>query len=184
MVNQWRWLEESGQWLENVDPTQLVLASSKPVLQKDLLRASIRQINNSIVVNMLKTKIHRICPVWAFCLLSLADIQFNSWENKRRWENLFLRSSRTQKASKNNSTKHAANYLDRQWRWKCLFVSPWRLRFSVNLLHVFIQAGVQWAFDGTRLMPTSKDLVTFSSPLLQAVWNFQNIRLKVCQRIN
>ena len=30
-VNQQRWLEESGQWLENVD---LVLASGKPVLQK------------------------------------------------------------------------------------------------------------------------------------------------------
>ena len=31
-VNQWRWLEESGQWLENVDRTHLVLASGKPVL--------------------------------------------------------------------------------------------------------------------------------------------------------
>ena len=33
-VNQRRWLEESGQWLENIDPTHLVLASGKPVLQK------------------------------------------------------------------------------------------------------------------------------------------------------
>ena len=33
-VNQRRWLEESGQWLENVDRTHLVLASGKPVLQK------------------------------------------------------------------------------------------------------------------------------------------------------
>ena len=31
-VNQWRCLEESGQWLENVDRTHLVLASGKPVL--------------------------------------------------------------------------------------------------------------------------------------------------------
>ena len=29
-----RWLAESGQWLENVDQTHLVLASGKPVLQK------------------------------------------------------------------------------------------------------------------------------------------------------
>ena len=29
-----RWLEESGQWLENVDRSLLVLASGKPVLQK------------------------------------------------------------------------------------------------------------------------------------------------------
>ena len=33
-VNQQRWLEESRQWLENVDRTHLVLASDKPVLQK------------------------------------------------------------------------------------------------------------------------------------------------------
>ena len=36
-VNQRRCLEESGQWLENVDPTHLVLASGKPVLQKKTL---------------------------------------------------------------------------------------------------------------------------------------------------
>ena len=34
-VNQWRWLEESGQWLENVDQNQLVLARGKSVQQKD-----------------------------------------------------------------------------------------------------------------------------------------------------
>ena len=34
-VNQQRWLEESGQWLENVDRTHLVLASGKLVLQKN-----------------------------------------------------------------------------------------------------------------------------------------------------
>ena len=28
-------MEESGQWLENVDRTNLVLASGKPVLQKE-----------------------------------------------------------------------------------------------------------------------------------------------------
>ena len=33
-VNQRRWLEESGQWLENVDQTHIVLASGKLVLQK------------------------------------------------------------------------------------------------------------------------------------------------------
>ena len=33
-VNQQRWLEESGQWLENLDQTHLVLACGKPVLQK------------------------------------------------------------------------------------------------------------------------------------------------------
>ena len=33
-VNQRRWLEESGLWLENVDQTHLVLASGKLVLQK------------------------------------------------------------------------------------------------------------------------------------------------------
>ena len=33
-VSQWRWAEESGQWLENVDRTHLVQASGKQVLQK------------------------------------------------------------------------------------------------------------------------------------------------------
>ena len=33
-ADQWGSLEESGQWLENVDQTHLVLASGKPVLQK------------------------------------------------------------------------------------------------------------------------------------------------------
>ena len=33
-VNQHHWLEESGQWLENVDRANLVLASGKPVLQE------------------------------------------------------------------------------------------------------------------------------------------------------
>ena len=33
-VNQWRCLEESGQWLEDVAQTHLVLASGKLVLQK------------------------------------------------------------------------------------------------------------------------------------------------------
>ena len=35
-VNQQRWLEESGLWLENVDQIHLVLASGKPALQKKL----------------------------------------------------------------------------------------------------------------------------------------------------
>ena len=34
-VNQWRYLEESGQWLEHVDQTHLVLDSGKPVQQKE-----------------------------------------------------------------------------------------------------------------------------------------------------
>ena len=33
-VNQWCWLHKSGQWLENVDQTHLVLPCGKPVLQK------------------------------------------------------------------------------------------------------------------------------------------------------
>ena len=33
-VNQRRWLEESGQWLENVDQTHQVLPSGKLALQK------------------------------------------------------------------------------------------------------------------------------------------------------
>ena len=32
--NQWRWLEETGQWLENVDQIHPVLANGKPILQK------------------------------------------------------------------------------------------------------------------------------------------------------
>ena len=35
-VNQLCWLEDSGQRLENVDRTHLVLASGKPVLQKNI----------------------------------------------------------------------------------------------------------------------------------------------------
>ena len=35
-VNQWRWLEDSRQWLDNVDQTHLVLASGKQVLQKTI----------------------------------------------------------------------------------------------------------------------------------------------------
>ena len=34
--DQLRWVEESGQWLENFDRTHLVLASCKPVLHKRL----------------------------------------------------------------------------------------------------------------------------------------------------
>ena len=34
-VNQWHCLEESEQWLETVDQTQIVQASGKLVLQKD-----------------------------------------------------------------------------------------------------------------------------------------------------
>ena len=34
--NQWRYLEESGQWLENVDRTHLVLASCRLVLHKHI----------------------------------------------------------------------------------------------------------------------------------------------------
>ena len=34
-VNQMRWFEESGQWLENADRTYLVLACGKLVLQKN-----------------------------------------------------------------------------------------------------------------------------------------------------
>ena len=34
-VYQWRWSQENGQWLKNVDPTRLALASGNPVLQKE-----------------------------------------------------------------------------------------------------------------------------------------------------
>ena len=37
-VNPWRCLEESGQWLGNFDPTHLVLASGKLLLQKILYK--------------------------------------------------------------------------------------------------------------------------------------------------
>ena len=33
-VNPLRWLDESGQWLENVDSTHVILASCSPVLFK------------------------------------------------------------------------------------------------------------------------------------------------------
>ena len=38
-VNQWHCLKESGQWLEKVDQTRLVLISGKIVLQKDVEQA-------------------------------------------------------------------------------------------------------------------------------------------------
>ena len=41
------WLEESGQWLENSDPTHLVLASGKPELQKRLIGLLARPIIKS-----------------------------------------------------------------------------------------------------------------------------------------
>ena len=44
-VNQWCWLEESEQWLENVDRAHLVLVSGKLVLQKDWVQlARLRSI--------------------------------------------------------------------------------------------------------------------------------------------
>ena len=33
-VYQWRWLEKSGLWLENDNPTHVILASGKLALQK------------------------------------------------------------------------------------------------------------------------------------------------------
>ena len=44
-VNQRHCLEESGQWLENVDQTHLVLASGKPVLQK-YIKGLIKSLEN------------------------------------------------------------------------------------------------------------------------------------------
>ena len=44
-VNQRCWLEESGQWLENVDQTHLVLASGKPVLQQNFNKKTHVQLN-------------------------------------------------------------------------------------------------------------------------------------------
>ena len=42
-VNQLRWLEESGQWLENVDQTHLILASGKSVLKKLPMRKKVKK---------------------------------------------------------------------------------------------------------------------------------------------
>ena len=39
-IKQWRCLKESGQWLENVDRTHIVLASVKLVPQKGLLNVA------------------------------------------------------------------------------------------------------------------------------------------------
>ena len=35
--NPWHWLEESGQWLENVDQTHIVLPNGKPVAQQNII---------------------------------------------------------------------------------------------------------------------------------------------------
>ena len=46
-VNQWRFIDESGQRLENINRTHLVLASGKQVLQKkfkDLNQINVFQI--------------------------------------------------------------------------------------------------------------------------------------------
>ena len=40
-VNQWRCLEESGQWLENADPSHQIVASGKPVLQKTFTKVNL-----------------------------------------------------------------------------------------------------------------------------------------------
>ena len=54
-VNQRHWFEESGQWLENVDRTHLILAIAKPVLQKRLLTQIVLIITKS---QLAKTKKH------------------------------------------------------------------------------------------------------------------------------
>ena len=46
-VNQQRWLEESGQWLINVDRTHLVLASGKPVLPKNWINPGPTRCNSN-----------------------------------------------------------------------------------------------------------------------------------------
>ena len=47
-VNQWRCLEESEQWLENVDRTHEILASGKLVLQK----VSSSSLNESLTLEV------------------------------------------------------------------------------------------------------------------------------------
>ena len=42
-----RWLEESGQRLENLDRTHLVLASGKPVLQKSLHKTYLYRVSDT-----------------------------------------------------------------------------------------------------------------------------------------
>ena len=51
-VNQQRWLEKSGQWLENADQTFLVLASDKPVVQKESFMYQETSTNLSIEIWM------------------------------------------------------------------------------------------------------------------------------------
>ena len=57
---QWRYLEESGQWLESVDRTHLEMASGKLVLQKKLTNHKatnyIELLSLSLNLLILKTK--------------------------------------------------------------------------------------------------------------------------------
>ena len=48
-VNQWHCIEESGQWLENVDQTHLVLAKSKLVLE-NFSRINLNPYNSEVQV--------------------------------------------------------------------------------------------------------------------------------------
>ena len=69
-VNQLHWLEESGQRLEKVDRTHLVLASGKPVLQKRL------DNHRKMMVKVLTVKIrpvHVIEKQVELCRLRLHD---------------------------------------------------------------------------------------------------------------
>ena len=48
-MNQWHCLEESGQWLENVDQTHQVLVSGNILLQKVESKTSSVDVGRSIV---------------------------------------------------------------------------------------------------------------------------------------
>ena len=50
-VNQWRWLEESGQWIKSVDQThQVYLAGGKLVQQKRIRKQVLQKSNSKLGV--------------------------------------------------------------------------------------------------------------------------------------
>ena len=50
-VNQWRWLEESGQWIKSVDQThQVYLAGGKLVQQKRIRKQVLQKSNSKLVL--------------------------------------------------------------------------------------------------------------------------------------
>ena len=73
-INQRHCLEESGQWLENVDQTRLVLASGKLVLQKVESKTSSAFVNCRALRSLVRILL------WLFFFLSLGC--FHLWSGK------------------------------------------------------------------------------------------------------